>query len=368
MPINQTDPKPFYKQVMDEIVHRIDAGELKAGDKIETQYELAKRYDVSLITIKRALSELISAGLLYARVGKGTFVAIRKPSIDFSKHKTIAYVLKDLDNPFYASIVSSVERHLSKNDYNFLLYSSDNRKEKEDRKIKDFISMGVSGLIIGSMSHIHYTTSLLKQLHNKHFPFVMVSYTEDPEISFIGTDQEEGGYLATKHLINLGYKKIGYINGEEGNLVGECRKRGFIRAMEESNVSLNENYLYRLKVTGKRNDYKSGYNLGQQFFTIKDWPDSLFIYNDLSALGFIKALSEQGVKVPQDVAIVGFDDINMGETAAVPLTTVHQPTAKIGEYVVKCLLSKIEGEKSVARKVMKPKLIIRESCGEKLYS
>ena len=362
MGIDQHNPKPFYKQVGEEIVKQINNGELKVGDKLETQSELVKRYDVSLITIKRALSDLISEGVLYARAGKGTYVARRPQKIDYSKHLTIAYVLKDLDNPFYQSIVSSVERNLSKNGSNLMLYSSDNRHDNEERKIRYFIDMGVSGLILGSMFHSHYTGSLIKQLQAEHFPFVMVSHTEDPEINFVGTDQEAGGFMATEHLAKSGYNSIGFVSGEEGNLVGEARKRGYLRAMAENDVHVVQEHIFQIKVSGKRDDMKSGYEVGQEFCKLENRPDSVFVYNDQSALGFIQALTECGIKVPQDVGIVGFDDISTGRNAAVPLTTIHQPTEMIGKIAVESLLKKINGELPKIHKLLEPKLIVRKSC------
>ena len=362
MGIDQHNPKPFYKQVGEEIVNQINSGKLKVGDKLETQSELVKRYDVSLITIKRALSDLISEGVLYARAGKGTYVAQRPQKIDYSKHLTIAYVLKDLDNPFYQSIVSSVERNLSKNDSNLMLYSSDNRHDNEERKIRYFIDMGVSGLILGSLFHSHYTDSLIKQLEAERFSFVMVSYTEDPSINFVGTDQELGGFMATEHLIKNGYADIGYVNGEEGNLVGEARKRGFLKAMTDYDVPVDQKNLLQITVDGKRDDMKSGYLVGKQFCELKDRPKAMFIYNDLSALGFIQALGESGINVPKDVAIVGFDDIQMSSYVAPGLTTIHQPAYEMGKLGAKLLFRLMEdGTGKPVQKMLESSLVIRES-------
>mgnify|MGYP000070003782 FL=1 len=367
MSIDYRDPKPLYKQIYEDIINQIRSGKLKVGDKLETQHELVKKYDVSLITVKKALSDLISEGILFARVGKGSFVARRPSKIDHSKHLTIAYILKDLDNPYYQNIVSSIEFNLSKNDCNMMLYSSDNRRDREEQKIRYFIDMGVSGLILGSMSHIPFTSSLIKQLHEKQFPFVMVSYTDDPSICFIGTNQENGGFIATEHLINTGYSDIGYVNGEEGNLVGEARKKGYVRALTKHNLPVNENYLYKIKVNGKRDDFKSGYDVGVEFYNRSDRPRAMFIYNDLSAMGFIEALAKFGLKVPEDVAIIGFDDISIGRSSANSLTSVHQPTDVIGKLAVANLLKMINGElpDTPENRSLNPKLVVRESCGAK---
>ena len=370
MGINFRDPKPLYKQIYQDIINRIQLGKLKVGDRLETQHELVKIYDVSLITVKKALSDLISEGILYARVGKGSFVARRPSKIDHSKHLTIAYILKDLDNPYYRDMVSSVESNLSENKCNMMLYSSDNQRDREEQKIRYFIDMGVSGLILGSMSHSPFTSSLITELQEKEFPCVMVSHTEDPSMCFVGTDQVNGGFIATEHLIKTGYSDIGYVNGEEGNLIGEARKRGYIKALTEHNLPVNENYLYRIKVKGKRDDYMSGYDVGMEFCKRSDRPRAMFIYNDLSALGFIDALDNFGLKVPEDVAIIGFDDIASEITLKNHLSSVHQPANKIGKLAVKNLLKMINGESvdPTNKRILKPKLVVRESCGAKKNS
>lgn len=362
MSIDQHNPKPFYKQVGEDIINQINSGALKVGDKLQTQNELVKHYDVSLITIKRALSDLISEGILYARAGKGTFVAKQPQKIDLSKHLTVAYVLKDLNNPFYQSMVSSMERYLSKNNCNLMLYSSDNHMANEERKIRYFMDMGVSGLILGSMFHSHYTNTMIQQLDEQRFPYVMVSYTEDDHIPFVGADQEAGGYMAAQHLLEAGYSRVGIVTGEEGNLVGEARKKGFVRALEEQDVPLDLEHQFQIKVGAKRDDHKSGYEVGQAFCKLKNPPQAMFIYNDLSALGFMEAISESKLSVPKDVAIIGFDDIPMGRASSVPLTTIHQPTDKIAKLAVENLIGRINGQPSVTRKLIKPKLVVRKSC------
>jgi len=368
MGIDYRDPKPLYKQIYEDIFNQIRSGKLKVGDKLATQHELVKIYDVSLITVKKALSDLISEGILFARVGKGSFVARLPSKIDHKKHLTVAYILKDLDNPYYQNIVSSIESNLSNNDCNMMLYSSDNRRDREEQKIRYFIDMGVSGLILGSMSHIPFTSALINELQEKQFPFVMVSYTDDPSICFIGTDQEKGGFIATEHLINTGYNDIGYVNGEEGNLVGEARKKGYVRALNENNLPVNKNYLYRIKIKGKRDDFQSGYDVGVKFCNRSERPRAMFIYNDLSALGFIDALVEFGLKVPEDVAIIGFDDIVIGRSSTNNLTSVHQPTDMIGKLAVENLLKMINGKLPDASlyRSLNPELVIRESCGTKI--
>lgn len=366
MSIDPKNPAPLYKQIYDDILKKINKGELLPGDKIGTQHELTEIYDVSLITVKKAISKLISEDVLYARVGRGTFVNKRPTGIDFSDHKTVAYILKNLDDPFYQNMVSNIEKQLSHHKCNMLLFSTDQSKEKESAQIKKFIDMGIDGLIIGSATESEYTNQLSKQLQNENFPHVMVSYNTNPDICYIGTNHLQGGFLATEHLINLGYTKIGFVNSPGGENVGKRRKEGYSRAMDKYNLKIEEKYAYKLPENNETGLFQSGFEFGEIFCKQEDHPEALFIYNDLAALGFMKACFRQGVRIPEDIAVIGFDNIPAGRKSIIPLTTINQPADKIAEYAVDLILRKIDGEDIILRRLVKPALVIRESCGENI--
>ncbi|MFQ5863910.1 MAG: substrate-binding domain-containing protein, partial [bacterium] len=318
MALDFTDPQPLYRQIAEDIEAKIASGQLEVGDQIDSQQELARRYGVSLITVKKALTELIKEGVLYSRVGKGTYVARKSPKFDISKHRTIGLVLMDLKSPFFSLIVHSVEKKAFEKGYNLLLSNSSQRMEKEESQINHFRHIGVSGLIIASMTHVYRATSTIRQLQQEGFPYVIVSYIKDEDIYYVGSDHEQGAYLATEHLIKLGYEKIGYINAEKGNLLGERRKQGFLKALQRYERPFRECFEFRLRLKGEWNDYQSGYEIGERFSTLSDRPEALFVYNDLAALGFEQAILENGLRIPNDIAIVGFDDIERCQYAPVP--------------------------------------------------
>ncbi|MFC1483600.1 GntR family transcriptional regulator [Candidatus Neomarinimicrobiota bacterium] len=363
MTINLQDPTPLYRQIIDDIYGQILAGKLQPGDKIASQSELAKKYDVSLITIKKAIAGLVNRGLIYSRVGKGTFVAHPPMPSEKDSHQSIGLVLRDLKNPFFSMIVQSIEGKVSKLGYNLMISSSSDQAEKEGSQITRFRETGVSGMIIASMGHHHQITDGIAQLHKDKYPFVMVSYVQNKDISYIGTDHVYGAYIATEHLIQVGYQRIGYICSEEGDIVGALRREGYENALNEYGHPPNQEDIYRLPFVGVWNQYQAGYKVGMQFTTLKDRPDAIFAFNDLSALGFEQAVITQGLRVPQDVAIVGFDDIERNLYAPVPLTTVHPPTSMIGALAVETLIKMIGGDSGVTRIFLRPELVIRESCG-----
>jgi|WetSurMetagenome_2_1015567.scaffolds.fasta_scaffold86018_2 DNA-binding LacI/PurR family transcriptional regulator len=363
MIINDLSPIPLYRQMAEIIRGEIRSGRLKKGERLVSHKELARQHGVSLITVKRALNELIRDGLLYSRVGKGTYVSGMAARVELSEHRAIGLVLSDLKSPFFSLVMHSVEEHASHYGFSLLLSNSSEQIDKEERQIGNFRAMGVSGLIIASMTHEGNAGRALRDLHDSGFPYVMVSYLRDTDMYFVGTDHEQGGYVATRHLIAMGYTRIGYINGESGNLVGELRRSGYRRALAESSLAATEAWEFRLRRRGEWFDYGSGYEIGARFARSARRPEAMFVYNDLAALGFEQAVLDAGLSVPRDVAIVGFDGIERGEYAPVPLTTIRQATGAIGERAVALLRARIEGGPADVKTVLSGELIVRQSCG-----
>lgn len=365
MPIDVQDATPLYLQIVDDLKSKIASKELKAGDQLGSQAELSATYGVSLITVKKALATLINDGIIFSRVGKGTFVA--QPTIDThrNEHPTIGLVIQDIRSPFFSRVMHSVEDAAYKVGYHVLISSSSGRAEKEEAQIARFRKFGVNGMIIASMSHKHHATPTIRKMLHEGFPFVMVSYIADEDVPFVGSDHEQGGYLATEYLVKEGYQRIGYINGEPGNMVGELRRRGYEKALKAHGRRVDRRLQFQLRMRGEKHDYQSGYEIGKKFRGLSVKPDAVFVYNDLSAVGFEEAILGQGLRIPDDIAIVGFDDIDRGEYAQVPLTTMRQPTALIGMHAVELLVKLMTGKSGGPRKILKPELVIRESSGRK---
>ncbi|MBM4169006.1 MAG: substrate-binding domain-containing protein [Ignavibacteria bacterium] len=363
MPVDPTKPLPLYIQVAEDIRSQIEERRLRVGDQIGSHASLSEHYGVSIITIKKALENLVHEGLLFTRVGKGSYVAREHNDGRYSRAITIGLVLRNLQSPFFSLIAQGVEEAAFEAGMNVMLSNSRGRIDREEGQIRHFKKCGVSGMIIASMTHKYHATPLIRRLKNERFPFVMVSYVADDDIPFVGTDHELGGYLAAKHLIGLGYKRIGYIDGERGNLVGALRRKGYEKAFREHRKTIDRSLVFALGHKGEQYDYESGFEIGRSICAKREKPDALFVYNDLSALGCMDALLRHGLRVPDDIAIVGFDDIERGEYATVPLTTIQQPRTEIGKKAVAVLEQMIDGKKTALRTVLRPKLIVRESCG-----
>lgn len=361
------NPAPLYEQIVSDIRGKIEKGILKPGDQLGTQQEMAREYEVSLITIKAALSELVNEGYLFTRVGKGTYVAERpKSKVNLTTQKTVGLVLRDLKHPYFSMIVHSIEERAYEMGFNVLLASSSGNLEKEEAQINHFRQMGVDGLIIASLSMEYRATSYIQQLHQENFPYIMVSYMHDPDYWYVGADHEHGGFLATEHLIRLGYKSVGYVHVGKGNLLSEVRKNGYYRALTEYKQSFRADDVFFLgseESDAGRDRHELGAEFGKKFAGMTQRPESLFFYNDIVALGFLQSVTEAGLRVPDDVGIVGFDDSTVARYASVPLTTIHQPVDLIGKLAVEIIQKRIDKEDIGNRTILKPTLVIRESCG-----
>ncbi len=233
--INFNDPTPLYEQIEKAIKRKIKMGELHPGDPIGSQNDLSKEFKVSIITVKKALSNLANEGVLFTRVGKGTYVSeLQQGKMDIARHKTIGLVLRDIKHPFFSMVVHGIEERAYELGYNILLSSSSNKIEKEESQINHFRELGVDGLIIASLSLEYRATDYIQKINNENFPYIMVSYMHDPDYWYVGTDQELGGFIATEHLIKTGYNSIGYVHIGKGNLLSDIRKNGYNRALSNN--------------------------------------------------------------------------------------------------------------------------------------
>lgn len=365
MSIDPASSTPLYQQVALHIRQLIVSGEMTVGTQLAPHRQLATDYGVSIMTINKALSGLVSEGVLHSRVGRGTFVAVRPvPSGALPKSdRMLGFVLRDLSSPYFSLIAHAAQQRADAEGYGLLFTSTSNRLDREDEQIGRFRELGVQGLIIVSMSRTYQITDTIRALDGVGIPFVMVSYIQGDDVPFVGLDLDASGHLAGRHLVALGRTRFGFIGDKFGSFNFEQKNAGYRRAVEEAGFQVDPAFTFEYPYEGEWNDYRSGFAVGQHVATLAVKPDAVFIHNDLGAVGFEEGLLASGVRVPQDIAIVGLDDIELAARARVPLTTVKQPTEWIGITAVETLLARLRGEQPPVRQLRAPELIVRRSCG-----
>ncbi|MDX8539771.1 substrate-binding domain-containing protein [Mesorhizobium abyssinicae] len=269
--------------------------------------------------------------------------------------KTIGLLLPDNSNPFFASVARQIEDAGFVAGYTVILCNSDGSAEKEERYLSVLMAKQIDGLIFaGSSDHAGVFSRLApdvpavlldREIHSVHVDSVLV-------------DHEHGGYLAGRYLVGLGHKRIGVIGGPRDSSSSPARLRGFTRALQEAGVDLPAS-----AVVDSDYHFAGGRLAMERLLTQAPDITAVFACNDLMAMGAVTALRSRGLRVPDDMSMIGFDDIPYAVTTWPPLTTIAQPVEKIGTRAVSLLLERVaEPAAHSRREILMPVLVERESC------
>ncbi len=259
-------------------------------------------------------------------------------------------------DPYYPKLISGISRQCNQMDYVLTLFVLENRPE-EYAKFKRAVSTGlIDGLILTASTKSDPYVPVLKKYN---MPFVMVGHApEDADVSFVDVDNVAGAYMATSHLIRTGYKRIGFIAPELNTAVGQDRLNGYHKALQERHIPIDPELTAEANFT-----FVGGVNAMRQL--LPHQPDAVFAGSDSMALGALQAIQEAGLNVPQDIALVGFDDFPIASTSNPPLTTIRQHVEQVGSIAVRKLVDMIGtgGVTTQNGTILPVELIVRRSCG-----
>lgn len=346
---------PKYRQLKEILRKEIDEGKLKVGDQILPEEKIAERHGVSLGTVRQAMAELVNEGLIYKEQGKGTFIAEKKKKKTF----TIGLLLTDIGNPFFSQLARSIQEkaHLLK--YSVIYYNTNDQFSREAQSIEMLIERRVDGVIVVPVLK-NGEERLMQKLRENDIPFVYLDrYLNEPASDYVIIDNLSGVRQAMEYLISLGHKRIGCISAQPFTQVLEQRVKAYKKTVRENNLATDS-----LVQISDLSDDKGGYDAANKLFSMKNRPTAIFATNDIIAIGAYKAARNKGIRIPEELSLVGFDDIAASSHLEVPLTTISQPINKMGEMAVQVLVGKNEKKNSenLQKMVLEPKLIIRRSC------
>jgi LacI family transcriptional regulator len=254
-------------------------------------------------------------------------------------------------NPFYGELLSAIEYTARENGYHLLLSGTD----CDQSYLRVARNRGVDGIIIIGT----YPSAPLDELRQVNVPVVLVdSYIKDPTFHTVGINDRAGGRMATRHLIERGHTKIAFVSGsirEHG--VHEKRYKGYCDALYEANLPLLEEQLYIGNV-----DFAFGLEAARMLTTRKGGETGAFVSADVLAMGFVKGIRSQGQRVPQDMSVVGFDDLYLAQMCDPSLTTVHQDIRSKGTQAARIVIDAIQLQRSVRQESILPlELVERDS-------
>ncbi|SFE94897.1 LacI family DNA-binding transcriptional regulator [Paracidovorax wautersii] len=281
-------------------------------------------------------------------------------SLKRNNTRTLGMLIPNSSNPYFAEIVHAVEDRAFGAGYNVILCNTNDEPHRQGSYLQVLAERRIDGLIVVSTGH---DATLPTQLAGLTVPTVLV----DREIAIgeqpgdmVETAHHQGGLLATRHLLSLGHRRIACIGGQEGLAPSEQRIAGWRAALAEAGASVlagSEALLWHGHFTSQ-----GGYEAMHALLRSPVPPTAVFVCNDLMAMGALCAAHERGLRVPEALSLVGFDDIELAAFTSPPLTTVAQPKQRIGALAVDMLMERIEGRRQAARQVMlQPELRVRAS-------
>ncbi len=273
--------------------------------------------------------------------------------------KLLGLVIPDVTSSFYAEIAKGVARQAEEHGYAMLLFNTDDDPNREIRQLETLARhRSIGALIVPRMADEHR----LARLRELGMHLVLIDRaTSEHDGCSVSIDDVRGGLLAGQHLVSLGRRRLAFVDGPAGVPQAGRRLEGFRQALEDAGLTSAD----FAEIHAETASYAGGQQAARQVLSLAALPDGIFCINDQMAIGVLNGLAHAGVTVPARVAVVGYGDSAVAESAPVPLTTVHQPMIELGRAAVDLLLGEVavtRGEHHHLSTVFNPTLVVRESA------
>lgn len=330
-----------------------------------TLKNIADKVGVSVSTVSRVLNGKSE----YCRISKKTQEIVSKAAINqnyspnqlarglrLSKTHSIAYIVPDISNPFFASIAKSIEEYARKFNYSILLCDSEENTEIEKTITRIMLERKVDGLII---SPVGLEVTHLANIIKKKIPLVLLDrYFPDLKVSYVTSDNYQGAFDAVSLMIENGHQRIACIQGLNNTSPNNDRLKGYLDAHKKYKITVDKSLL-----VGDSFGEQNGYVETMLLLKKKNKPTAIFAISNLISLGALRALMEEGYKVPDDISMVSFDDQPYSRYLSTPMTTVAQQSSQIGQIAVKLLLNQIDSKVQLEPQgiLLPTRLVIRNS-------
>lgn len=329
-----------------------------------TMADIAKGLNVSVVTVSKVLR---NKGKISAATRKRVLQRAKElnyqtnwiaRSLVTRRTFTIGLLLPDFTHPFFAEVAKAVAETVRPHGYHVIIAYFEEDPELERNEADSLMARQVDGLIAASAQS---SPDLFEGILGRKVPVVLIDRPiAGVQASFVGADNEAIGRLATKHLIAQGCQRIAHLRGPKLGIAA-ARMAGYRHALQKHDLPVVSKY-----IVGARYADSSGYSAMRKLLQLDPAPDGVFCYNDPVAIGAIKAIWEAGLKIPDDIAVVGAGNVHYSDVLAVPLTTVDQGTVQIGKQAAELLMEQIGAKKRVRKRkvLITPKLVVRQSTAQ----
>ncbi len=279
-----------------------------------------------------------------------------------NKSGTLGLIVPDVVNPFFAQIVAGAELVTRRAGYRMLLCNSESDLNQERRFVEDILSYKAEGVLVVPVNDQSKDNLAMLSVHE--VPFVLIDRAvDDVACDVVQADNVAGARMMVEHLVSLGRRRIAMMALTTETSTARDRREGYQQALKAADIPFDPELVF--VTAGARSD---GYRAMQQILSQEPWPDAVFAINNMTAMGAVEAMREHGLAVPDDIAVVTFDDVDFLSIWHPFLTVVDQPAELFGTLSAELLLERIAGHGSAPARAVKlpPRLIVRESCGSRV--
>jgi DNA-binding LacI/PurR family transcriptional regulator len=362
--VARTEKSPKYQQVFEALQREIQSGRLKTGDRLPSEAELERKFGASRITVGRAVRDLQLAGVVERRAGSGSYVK----ACGLADALSFGLLIPDLGHteifePICQGMMASPLARQHALIWGSLTSAAASREERAWQLCGQYIDRRVSGVFFAPLELTPgkdaVNREIAQALDDAGIPLVLldrtvVPYPERGAHDLVGIDNRRAGYRVTEHLLRLGAERIAFVAVENAAATVEARGAGYREALYAWNSPVNRHFVHRLDPT----------NVESVRTLMASEPDAIVCANDWTAARLMHSILELGYSVPENVRLVGIDDLDYASLLPVPLTTLRQPTREIGAAAFAAMLDRVSRPQTPVRDILlQAHLVVRRSCG-----
>ena len=278
-------------------------------------------------------------------------------SMRTGKTNTLAVIVPDIANPFFVEVYNSIKSAASQNGYASILYTTDDNPDTLNHYLTSIHMQHVDGFVLCFIDNNKAIEAFINELH-EDTPMVFLSWDiNNTNRNSVVIDVFEGIYVATRHLIEQGHKNIAYVGGPENDIISKEKFNGYCRAMTSAGLEINQQLVIHMNYT-----LQSGYQAARKLTMCEAVPDALVAENDILAIGCLKYFLQKKMNIPEDIAVIGFDNIPLSVMYEPSLSTISLPLTQMGNEAIKILMSRIDTPTLKNKQlILKTSLVIRSS-------
>ncbi len=350
------DAEPLYIQVANIIRQYILEGIWHTGDSIPPEKALCAQFNIARGTMRQALQLLESEGYLVREQGRGTFIQSPNPPKRDAHHQHLAFVVPYIRDSSVSTILVGFQQVAEQAGFSVIFHHVNNDLQQQQEVLNRLVQQGVMGIALYPVDS--ESVQGIDRLVNSRYPIVLVDrYLKSLSTDYVMSDHFGGALRGVHYLINEGHRRVGFVTWLSPAVSMEHRLMGYIQALRERSIEPDERLICHVE------GYPTVNRTPLMTYLNEVRPTAIFAANDQLAIALYRAAAAVGLRIPEDLSIVGFDNLDMSPHLDPPLTTVAQQFLLIGRQAAQVLLSRIQGEATAPQQfTVSPDLVIRESC------